>query len=300
MDELMIGAWTPLLGGRGATLAVANEYTAAAELARLTVWADERRIAQVEAATPAPRRPRISGGRVLWGDGVMELATGYYQRVEAVAAAIVEGTDAPQTPTPFGGYRAATYAWSDDGQALVISAAWTGPPGPPPARVVLVDGSGHHQATLWQESDLAPTAAWVGCNVIVVGTREPRVYDRAGSNLIILSTGTPAVRINASVDETRLLVVEHGRLTVWDIERWTTVGVWTGTWLDAALTPDGRTVVAVGLNGHLYLARVENGLSLARELSLPDQVRGIALGCNRIVAAFASGDAVRTAPFQGS
>lgn len=292
----MIGSWTPLHDGRGSRLALSSQRTAAAELRRLTVWSAGSRIAHVEAPVPEPGRPRFAGEFVLWGDGKFDITSGEYKRMPEILRAIGEGSSAPPTPSPLGEYVPTTYAWGEDSEVLVVAAAWNGAPGPPPARAVLVNGSGHHQKALWEGSDVAPMAAWVGREVVVVGVRQPRVFDRDGCAVATLAEGVPAVRIEASADDTRLLVVEHGRLTVWDTASWKSLGTKRGAWLDATIDPIGRILVAADLQGRLQFTRVDRYLSVIADVTPPDPVRGVALGTDRLVAAFAAGAAVREAP----
>lgn len=296
----MIGSWIPLSGGRGATLAIEGNETAAAQLARLTVWSGERMVAQIDAPAQEPGRPRLAKDRALWGDGTLEFASGRFDRVKGIDTALVDGTDAPRSSSPSKRYAPATYAWSIDGEALVVSAAWIGKPGPPPARAVLLNGTGRIQSVLWQGSDLAPRAAWVGDDVLVLGTRVPRVFDRDGSLVAELAAETPPVRIEADAAEHRLLIVEHGCLTVWNMETWTIEGVWPGSWLDADLAPDGQLMAALDFSGRLHLARIEESIPVVSQVTLPDQPRGIALGDGRLAVAFGVGEGVRTATVRRS
>jgi hypothetical protein len=266
-----VSEWTGLPGAGGTLLALAGDRTAAAQLGRLTVWDGEREIACVEGAVPG--RPRITDGAVLWGE--VELVGNNVKRVAGLQGA----------PTPAGFYRVAASAWTPDGEAVVTSAAWTGPPGRPEARVVLHDAGGEPRATLWEASDLAPKALWAGERLIVVGSREPRVYARDGTLVNTLTGRTPPVRVEADAAEERLLVVEHGALTVWSTATWEPLERRDGAWLDAAMAPDGGLVVAVDLAGALHGA----------PLAASDPVQAVALGDGRIAACFARAPIVRTA-----
>lgn len=296
---LTLGAWRALPGGWAATLAVDGERTAAAAAGRITVWEGEREIAEATTATRVGR-PRFAGERVLWGAGALDLASGRYRAVEGIGAALVEGTGEtpglPDWPLPQGrGYVPTAYAWSPDGEMLVASASWGGPPGPPAARVVLVTAAGEHRATLWQASDLAPTAAWVGHSALVVGCRQPRVFDLQGQELATLEGVTPPVRIEASADESRLLVVEHGRLALWRTADWSELVTHQGAWLDASLSPDGRLLAAVDFEGRLRIAAVAEQWRELTRPALPAAITGLALGEERLAATFADGDALRRA-----
>ncbi len=286
----MIGSeWTPLAGPGGTLLALAGDYTAAAQRGRLTVWNGDRELASVEARLTG--RPAIGAGALRCGEVVVSLPDGVARRVDGVQAALGEGTGVAPLPPPGGGYRAAGTAWAPDGKALVAAAAWTGPPGPPAARAVLLDGAGRHQATLWEGSDRAPGALWAGEELIVVGTREPRVYSRAGTLVILLDAGTPPVRIDG--DDIRLLVVEHGGVTLWGTESWQVLARWDGGWLDAALAPGRDVAIAVDLGGALHALPLDG--SAPQALDAPDPVQALAVDERRIVASFARGAQIRTA-----
>ena len=292
---LKISSWQPLLGGRGNTLAIDKNYVAAAELARLTVWSGDQLIAQVESPIPAPGRPRFTAGHLMWGEGLLNLQTGIYKHVADVSAALVQGTETPVLPSPRGGYCPSTYAWSPEGDALVVAAAWTGVPGPPSARVILVSGSGHYQSTLWQGSDLAPKAIWAGRDVIVVGNRNPLVFNRDGSIIKTLTAKVPAFRIDVSADETRLLLAEHGQLTIWDTHTWIPIGTVIGRWLDAAISSDGNLVMAVDFDGNIKIIHVADELSTQEVIMSLKQVCNITLGLDRVAVSCAIDPAIRVA-----
>ncbi len=294
-----LGPWEVLDGGYGATVAVAGEYTVAAQLGYLTAWARQRLVALVAAPAPAPGRPRVvvegDADRVYWGAGVLSLATGALAPLTGLAAE----TTGPVVPRSAGhpapGPTAATYAWSPDGSAVVVTAQHAGGPNLATASAVLRDASGRLLARLWEGSDVAPRAAWAGRTLLAVGTAAPQVFRPDGSRVGELAGVTPAVRIEASGDEARLLVVEHGQLTLWDTATWARVGSAPGQWLDADLAPDGQLVIAVDFAGALHA--LDGALAPAKPVALPeaahDTALGVALDDNRVVAAF-SGE-VRTA-----
>lgn len=298
-ERLSVGPWSPLAGGRGTVLAVSGDYTAAAELSTLTVWADDRLAAQADAPSASPGRPRFALPFVFWGGGVLDLHTGTYTRLTDVNKALIKGTDAPSFAAPGRGYLPSSYAWAPGGEALVVSAAWGGDNTQLPSRAVLVDGAGGHRATLWEAQDLAPVAAWLGRRAIVLGTREPLVFDRDGRRVATLHRALPAKRIESSDDETKLMTIDDRRIALWDTSTWELRGEWPGMWLDAALAPDGRGLVAVAFDGRLHYARTADGLTPVGELLTDDPVAAVAHGDDRIVASFISGASVRTAPLVG-
>jgi len=295
-ESLKIGSWQSLLGGRGDKLTINKNYIAAAELARLTVWSEDNLIAQIESPLPTPSYPRFTATHLRWGEVILSLETGLYERIEDLYAALVYETEAPIIPSPRGGYRPSIYAWAPDGDALVVAATWTGATGPPPARVILTQESGEYQNTLWQGSDFAPKAIWVGHSLIVVGNRNPLVLNRDGSIVKTLTANTPAFRIEASADESRLLVAEYGQLTIWDTHTWTTIGKLAGTWLDAAIFPDGQFVMAVDFENKIQVICVSNRLSKEEVITFPgQQIRNVAVDLNQVAVSCTPDPAIRVA-----
>jgi hypothetical protein len=276
------GEWTPLAGPGGTLLGLAGAHTAAAQRGRLTVWEDGRELATAEAALTG--RPSFGAAEVRCGELIVSLDGGAVRRVQPEIGN-------PGPPPPGSGYRAEAAAWAPDGEALVIATAWTGPPGPAAARAVLLDGAGRHVTTLWEGSDRPPGALWAGDELIVVGTREPRVYSRDGTLVSLLDAGTPPARIDA--DGERLLVAEHGRITLWDTATWRAAAQWDGSWLDAALSPGRDAALAIDLTGTLHALSFAGGAPEA--LATPDPLQSLAVGEKRIVASFMRGAAVRTA-----
>jgi hypothetical protein len=283
---MIAGEWTPLAGPGGTLLGLAGAHTAAAQRGRITVWEDERELASVEAAWTG--RPLVGTGEVRCGELIVSLDGGAVRRVHP---ALGEGTGVATPPPPGSGYRAEGAVWSPDGEALLVAAAWTGAAGPPPARALLFDGDGRHVTTLWEGSDRAPGALWAGDELLVVGTRAPRVYTRAGTLVNVLDAEVPPVRIDG--DERRLLIVEHGRITLWDTAGWQQLARWDGGWLDAGLAPGRDVAVAIDLTGALHALPLSG--SAPQALETPDPAQSLAVGERRIVASFMRGAAVRTA-----
>jgi hypothetical protein len=153
---------------------------------------------------------------------------------------------------------------------------------------------------LWEEQDLAPTSLWLGSSGTVVGSREPQVIDRQGLTVTALSAATPPFRMEASGDEARLLVADRNGLKVWETATWTPIAAWKGPWLDASIDPSGRYVAAVDVYGGLKLSALSDRLTPIAITEAPDPLSGVALGADRIVAAFARGAPVRQASFSGS
>ena len=272
-----LGDWRVLPGGSGTRLALAGDRTVAASLGAVAVWSGTQLEASAELSFPG--RPQIVDGSVYCGDVALDGSGS--RRLPDLDAVLREGTQAPPEPPPGdGGYRVTASAWAPGGDALVVTAAATGLP----ARALLLDGSGRRVETLWEGGEVAPGAVWAGDDVIVVGTQ---VYARDGRPLATLEAVTTPVRIEAT--GARVLVVEHGRLTLWDRASWRSVAVIEGGWLDAALSDDG--LAAVDLHGALWLGSPGD----LAEVGQPDPVQAVALSGARVVASFARGDALRTA-----
>jgi hypothetical protein len=289
--------WTELDGGTGNLLALAGPYTVAAQLGRATVWSGGQVCARLEAPVPLPGRPLIAGDTLRWGALEVELPDRVSQRVGALQDALGAGTGAPTDPPPGGGYRAAASAWSADGEVLLVSASRLSSPGPlPPGRALMLDSGGSHLATLWEGPESAPAALWAGRDFLAVGTREPRVFSRAGEPLAVLEAGTLPVRIEATADERLLAVTEHWRITLYATGTWEVAERWPGPWLDAALAPARPLLVAVGLSGELALIGLDGGAP--QRLQPPDPVQAVAVAEDRIAAAFAGGVRVRTAQLE--
>jgi hypothetical protein len=278
--------WSPLEEAPGTVLAVSGELTAAAQLGALTVWSDGAQVAQMQGELPNPARPRIAGRVVYWGPYVVDLDRGIERRL-------------PHTPELLPGYRQTAYAWAPDGHAALVSGTWTGPPGPSPAVVALLDPAGGPPVVLWEAADLAPAGLWFGTAAIVVGSRGPRVFDAVGRPLRTLPATTSPFRIEGDAAGARLLVAEHARLTVWDLAGGEALGARTGAWVDAALTPDGTRVVAVDLDGHVRVHRVGPDLPVAGEVPADAPALAVAATDHRLAAAFARVPTVRTTSLAG-
>jgi hypothetical protein len=292
-----LGAWTSLPDPRGTAPAVAGPVTALAGRHELTAWCGEKIAAQAASDIPVPGRARLVGvgadceGTVHWGPWVLDLRTGTSERLDGLA----DADDDPYVPVApgraRGGPAAVAYAWSADGSTVAVSVRHDSGPRANTAEVMLRERSGRAVGTIWTGSGPAPAAVWAGRHVVVVGDRRPVVLARDGTAVADLDASTPPVRIEADDDETRLLVVEHGRLSVWDTSGWEPVATADGTWLDAAAGPTGSSVAALDLTGRLHL--LDDRLRPVEVVDLPagSGASGVALGRDRVVVCGATGTA---------
>jgi hypothetical protein len=273
--------WNPLEGGAGTLLAACGTITAAAQVGELTLWSQEVVVSRTAAGAANPARPRIIGDRAYWGPYVVEVDSG--------------APGARLTPPAPPGYEQTAHAWAPDGRAAVVAARRTGPGGRSPAVVALLDSSGGQTAVLWEADDLAPTALAFGPDHVVIGTRGPRVFDRAGRPVRTLPADTAPFRIDVDQGGGRILVAEHATLTVWDLAAEAEVGRRRGNWVDASLTPDGTRVVTVEFSGRIGVYRASPGLPTAAELEADAPALAVAATDDRVAAAFVRPPAIRTA-----
>jgi hypothetical protein len=287
-----LGPWTSLPDARGTAPAVAGPVTALAGRHELTAWCGGRVAARASSEIAVPGRARLVGagpdceGAVHWGPWVVDLRTGTAERLDALAAA----DDEPFVPVAAGrargGPAAVAYAWSPDGRTVAVSRRRADA-----AEVVLRDRSGRAIGTVWTGAGPAPDAVWAGRDVTVVGDRRPVVAAPDGTTMAHLDATTPPVRIESD-DESRLLVVEHGRLSVWDMSDWQPVAAADGSWLDAAIGPAGTAVAALDFTGRLHL--LDGSLRPLEIVAAPAGAGGVALGADRVVVCGAEGAASAT------
>jgi hypothetical protein len=246
-----IGPWEAVTAEGGGSISLDGDRLAVASQAHLVVWLGQRRLGAAEAPWPAPGRPRFLGSRVLWGPGVLDLASGNYAPLAAARPEIWPG----------GGERPHVHAWSALGERLLVSYS-TGDPARP-TRIVLFDGaSGRAVLTRWHSDALPPEAAWVGRDVAAVGFRDLELLDAATGaerGRVALGAGT-VTRLDTDAEERLLVAVDLNRaIFSIDLQAGRIVDRWEGRWLDAAVAPDGRLVVALDLAGGLHFASPAGG-----------------------------------------
>jgi hypothetical protein len=101
----------------------------------------------------------------------------------------------------------------------------------------------------------------------------------------VLNAPTPPQRID--IRSARLLLVGSGELSVWDLDTGTVLGRASGTWMDACLTPDGETVLAVDMSGRLVRLTVSDGLRAATVEPQDTPMTAVATDGHVLLAAFA-------------
>jgi hypothetical protein len=285
MALVHLDAWQTMSSEGGSALAFDRDRLAIAGAARLCIRRFDATLASVVAPAPAPGVPRFAGPEVYWGPGVLDLRSGTFRVLEGALPA----------RRPGGGERPQVYAWSPQGNRLLGSFS-TGNSNAP-TRVSLFDGrTGTTVATLWNGAGIPPQAAWAGGRAIVVGFGTPRVFDHAGKHLAdVALNGATVVAIDSDTRERRLIAVDLNRAIAWiEPETWTILDRWPGTWLHAAISPDGAFVAALEPWGKIHFACLEGDrFKPVGTASAPPDAVALALSPNEI-ATIGGGEVNRT------
>jgi hypothetical protein len=274
MPSIQVGPWQVLPSEGGSSVAFSGEWMAVAGPARLNVWRGGAHVASANAFFPAPGTPRFLGRRVNWGAGFLDLDSGAYQRLE--------GAEPP--PVPGAGERATIYAWAARSNR-VLGVFGT----PRSLRATLFNGeTGASETTLAEGPGLAPSAAWLGLNVAVLGFANPKVFGLSGAvQAEIALRGGQIACIAATEAEDRMAIVDLNRAMYWiDTGSWTVLDVWPGPWLHGAVSDDGRTVAAIEPWGKLHVASVvaDRFQSMSR-FAVDDGAVTVALSASEIAIA---------------
>jgi hypothetical protein len=283
-----LGPWS-LVGPTegGATIAIDGDRTAVAGPGHVVVWSGNRRLWRVDAPCPAPGAPRFRDGKLLWGPGVVDLETGNYELIDEAI---------PQM-RPGGGERPHVFSWSTDGAYLVAAYGAGGPHRP--TRVTLFDAILKKPvADLSHGAELPPQAVWAGRSLVIVGFREPKVFDLVtgtAQDTLDLDAGT-ITRLVADREERCLLAVDLNRSIAWiDLAQRRVVDRWEGSWQDAALSSDGVFLAALDMNGRIHLACLTaEGFSPIG--ALDERVRADSIALDDKVIAIAAGGMAARAP----
>ena len=162
-------------------------------------------------------------------------------------------------------------------------------------RVILVDQNGDFRKVLSEKNEAAPTAVWAGRNKMAAGWREVELLGYNGAFFGGFNAKTPPVRLESTLDEKRLLVVEYGQLSIVDIDNQSVIGSTAGNFLDAAIDPAGEFVMALTLSGSVHILSIDQAMSIQKTFDHPDIIRGLYTGSQRVVASFSFGNPIRIA-----
>ncbi|MFV0457764.1 MAG: hypothetical protein ACK5MT_03195 [Actinomycetales bacterium] len=266
--------WRTLPHGVGTRLAIAGQVCVAAESGRIRWWGAEQLLGVREVGTANPASPRVllgpdasgispsgtgdprpgtddpnsgtgdpssgtgdpgsgtgdpSSGTVLWGPYRIGIGDG---RVSGPDPLVDVAT----------GYRLTAHAWSADGRYAVLAGARLAERGPQsPAACWLVDQATGRRGTLWEGSDRPPDTVCCDDGVVVLGHRQPTVYDLDGTLLVTLPGLVPPTRV--SVLGGLVLLADSTRLAVFDLPSGAPTGLVDGLFVDGVLAvpSDGRT-----------------------------------------------------------
>jgi WD40 repeat protein len=272
--------WTPLPGGAGDALAVSGRLSASASGTSVVVWDGARVVSTAPVSGSPGGVPRFVGDRLFFGPGWMEGG---------------RWVDLPSpAPTVHGGVRAS--AWSRDGRrvALVVDGPWNPAGGGASSLLVErgVDGSERVVAV-----DPGVSAVWVLDAAIVGVGRELRVWDAGGERVVGPAHEGGVASVSASRDDAWLLTVgTDGTALLWSTQDFGPPSRWSGAWVGAALSPDGRWAVGIDVGGALHAA-CRRGVELVSEGAMPavGRVRAVVLDDKRVVASFNEAPFHRTA-----
>lgn len=310
--------WKTLAGGGGSKMMIHGDYAVAAELHRVTVWKQDELWCQQTVDLPQPGFPRLIGHLLYWGAGVLDLQEKKWQDIPGIWATLASeklqtsiANGAGYTPnngddytpdkdaaythsmtTHGAGYTPTVFSWAPDGSMVAVSVKWTGQPGPSPAKVLLLDREGRLLHTLWEESDLPVAALYISEKWILAGTRQLRFFDKNTFAAILIPEQLPAVKIEMTADEKRLLLLQYDHIGLWDAAAGKEIHRWNGQWSDATITPDGKHIVAVDVAGKAYL--INTAAPHERSpIAAPGAIFSVAANNDRLLAFFMEGAVVR-------
>jgi hypothetical protein len=286
----MMEEWKILKDGSGNRLAINDTYAVAAEPLCITVWKEGELYCRQQVTFPQPGFPRLSDNKIYWGPGMLDLEKRIY--VPVVKALAVLKTEMVQLGRPSDTYRPVEYAWAPDGSTMAVSLQWSGKPGPPPAKVLLLSTGGELEARLWEDSDVPVTALCVSEKWVIAGTRQLRIFEKHRPAPKMLAAAVPAVRIEVTKDERRMMRLQYDHIALWDLSEPTLLHRWDGNWLDAAITPDGDRIVAVDSNGKLFSISTTSPFHITPR-NAPGPVFSLALSERYLLAFFMDGAVLR-------
>lgn len=284
--------WITLTGNGGNKLVIKDHYCMAASLYQVTVWKHEQPLLQHHSDTPQPGFPTLTGDQLYWGASILDLAANVRHEIPGMQEAI--RTAGGKYPVSHGNeYTPVVFAWAPDGSAVAVSIKWTGNPGPPPAKVLLLDKEGRLLQTLWEDQNLPVTALHISDKWILAGTPQFRVFDKGTLKATIIPEELPAVRIEMTADEKQLLLLQYDHISLWDTVSGKEINQWKGNWNDATITPDGKYIVAVDADGNAFRISTSTPRE-QQQIAAPGAIFSVAADNNRLLAFFTQGAIVRT------
>jgi hypothetical protein len=230
----------------------------------------------------APGWPVIGEHAVHWGPGRLDLASGEFAAADGLLALCDHGRRVPQA-----------WAWRDDGERVLVCLAGGGPGRGGRTQAVLADAAGHAVAGLRDDPEAAAPAACLGRSVAVVGSARASLHAPDGRLLLRLDNPTPALRLLLCADESMLLLVENGRLSLHGVAGGELRARWEGAWIDAAASPDGRRLLALDLQGRLAVLDARDAGAPPLALPADDPAQAVAADERHLLAAFARGAPLR-------
>ncbi len=284
----MMNHWKILPGGYGQRLAVNGKLTAAASHERMFIWENDELVAIVERPNALPGYPRISNDKVYWGDGYYNLNNRRFEQLFHFEKKLL----ADANPFPGGGFMPVTYEWNIEGQLMAASFQWNGNE-KNNSQVILVNMLSREQSIIWQENDAAPSAIHISKSYIILGSREPVVLDHTGKKLYSLHAKLPPFRIACTSDEKYLMMAGHASIDIWNMETKELVRQWTGKWLDASISPDGKNLVMVDFEGNLHVESAGEKTVQTKMIIPPDPIQNISMDHETLIASFARGEKIR-------
>ena len=244
MSSIQIDSWRVRPSDGGALLALDQDRMAVASSARLSVWQGDTRVASVEVVFQSPGIPRFVGQKVYW-DRFLDWVPGEERRLKMLSprCGSEEENAHMSCVVSVTGCRRFQHRRSESSGTRYFSGE-----------------TGVTIASLWEGNRLPPRAAWVGEHAAVVGLSSPEVFDHSGKHVATIALdGANVASIDAPRNERRLMLLDLNRTISWiDTAKWAILDVWSGPWLHAAVSPDGRLVVALEAWGKVHFARIEN------------------------------------------
>jgi len=294
-EEFARELWKPLPGNSGEYFALHDNCIAGAQANRLTVWCDEEKVFEGYSAVSCDGYPRWKANSIFWNSSRVDLRERQQFPLADLAETVLGLTEKDVHPVKSRMKRPVTFAWSPDAERFLYTLEDNSDAPDSKAQAMLSDKDGGNKRLLWEGQDFAPRSACIGENLIVLGTRNPMVFDREGKLLEALAGNLLPKRIHLSEDGSVLFVQTHESVTLWHTESWQVKAVIKGPWLNAALSPGAGTVYAIDFEGNLYTAGLPDVRSSLKKIPAPDPLTTIDAGEEWLVAGFAKGDAVRRA-----